>query len=244
MRVYWCSHCGDGRNFGDQLTPLLLRHFGIEARWAPADRAELVMVGSVLSAVPNGWRGTVLGTGFIKRSMSRDLRRARVLSVRGELSRNACRLTYRTPLGDPGVLAPYLTDRIGEPTDAIALPHYVDRDLTRLGVPVWPMTSDPLDLIAAVRATKLVHTSSLHGLILADALGVPHVWHRHPAVRGSGWKFADYASALQESMKPGVERLSDRSAMARLQVRAAGWIASLREPNGATESPASIAGGL
>lgn len=242
MKVYWCAHCGEGRNFGDQLTPLLLELFGIEHSYAPAPEADLVMVGSVLSAVPNGWKGTVLGTGFIKRSMSRDLRRARVLSVRGALSRDQTRLPRSTPLGDLGVLAPMLTDRADPPVPSLVLPHYVDDALARR-VPgrVLPMTTLGLDLVAAVRGAALVHTSSLHGLILADALGVPHVWHEHPSVRGAGWKFRDYATALDESITPGVERLSDRGAMAELQTRARGL---LRELDGATESPAEVASAI
>lgn len=229
MRVYWCDGCGGGRNFGDQLTPLLLRHVGVDVVWAPGREAELVMVGSVLSAVPNRWRGTILGTGFISESMTRNLTRARVIAVRGELTRKQAHLKRSTPLGDLGVLAPVLTDRVGEPTRALALPHYVDDDLVRrTGAVPFLMTTDPLALIAAVRATQLVHTSSLHGLILADALGVPHVWHQHRAVRGAGWKFYDYASALGERIKPNVERLSDRRSMAELFTNAAGWLDTLR----------------
>ncbi len=229
MRVYWCEHCGGGRNFGDQLTPLLLAHVGIEATWTPAPDASLIMVGSVLSAVPSRWRGTVLGTGFIRESMTRNLSRARVIAVRGALTRRQANLNKRIPLGDLGVLAPLLTDRVGSPTKALVLPHYVDGDLgQRLGIKPMAMTGDPLDLVAAVRATKLVHTSSLHGLILADALGVPHVWHKHADVRGSGWKFYDYASALDERIKPNVERLSDRDSMAALQTRASRWLDMLR----------------
>ena len=39
----------------------------------PGD-ANLVTVGSILSKVPGGWRGTVLGTGLIQPYMHKDLR--------------------------------------------------------------------------------------------------------------------------------------------------------------------------
>lgn len=230
MKVYWCEHCGGGRNFGDQLTPLLLAHFGIPYTHAPGPEAQLVMVGSILSAVPNRWRGTVLGTGLIQGGMARDLRRARVIAVRGALTREACHLRRSVPLGDLGVLAPLLTDRVGSPTAALVIPHYVDDQIAKRhpDAAFMPITSDPLDIIAAVRATGIVYTSSLHALILADALGIPHVWETHEAVRGHGFKFSDYGSALDESIKPNRERLSDRGAMAHLQRRAAGWIATLQ----------------
>lgn len=230
MKAYWCEHCGGGRNFGDQLTPLLLAHFGIPFEWAPGKDADLVMVGSVLSAVPNRWRGTVLGTGFIQAGMARDLRRARIISVRGDWTRRAAHLPRHTPLGELGVLAPLLTDAVGPPTAALVIPHYVDHLLANRHpeAALMPITSDPLALIAAVRATGIVYTSSLHGLVLADSLGIPHIWEPHEEVRGGRFKFADYASALDESIRPGVERLSDPGAMADLQRRALAWIGTLQ----------------
>ena len=48
MKVYW-SRCGHGHgNFGDKLTPLLLKHFGVPVEWAPVEHAELIGVGSIL----------------------------------------------------------------------------------------------------------------------------------------------------------------------------------------------------
>lgn len=232
MRVYWCDHCGNGRNFGDQLTPQLLRLAGISFVWAPGEEAQVVMVGSVLSAVPkHRWRGVVAGTGFIEPQMRRDLRWANVLAVRGALTRRATRLPLSTPLGDMGVLAPLLDDgRSVAPVAELAIGHYVD-DTIGARHPralVMRTTSDVRDLIAAIKGAGIVYTSSLHALILADALGVAHVWEKHVGVRGSGFKFADYASALDETIRPNIERLSDRRSMTELTTRAMSWLDILR----------------
>ena len=64
---------------------------------------------------------------------------------------------------------------------------------------------------------SVVYTSSLHALILADALGVPHVLEPHEAVIGGMFKFQDYASAFGEEIRPRQERLTDRAAMAQVQ---------------------------
>lgn len=231
MKVYWCAHCGGGRNFGDQLTPLLLEHFGIPYEYAPGPQAQLVMVGSVLSAVPHRWRGTVLGTGFIQETMRRDLRRARILAVRGALTRRQARLPPSTPLGDMGVLAPILGDgRKVAPILELGLAHYVDGSMAQRhpNALVLPATTDVRDLIAAVKVAGIVYVSSLHGLILADALSVPHVWEKHQGVRGSGWKFRDYGTALGEDIRPGVERLSDRTSMAALVAACTARIGTLK----------------
>ena len=51
-------------NFGDLLTPLLLKRFArIDSEWAPPDEAQLVMVGSVLDLIPNEFPGIIFGAG-------------------------------------------------------------------------------------------------------------------------------------------------------------------------------------
>lgn len=218
MRANWCRSCGAGANFGDQLTPVLLGHFGIPVTWAPPASAQIVVVGSILSKVPNGWRGTVLGTGFIRAGMRKDLRRARVLAVRGALTRDSCHLPMSTPLGDPGLLVSCL---LGEPVPGgvLAIPHYVDHELMKRhpDATYLDIRTPVREFVNRVAGASLVITSSLHALIAADALGVRHVWEPHPGVLGDGFKFADYASGLDTKVRPGRERLTDRAVMAERQ---------------------------
>lgn len=223
MRAFptnWCSGCGGGHNFGDQLTPELLTHFGVPFTWAPPAKAKLVCVGSILSKIPSGWRGTVWGTGLIKPGVRRDLRRARVLAVRGERTRRACYLPASTVLGDPGILVGDLLGPHAPPAAPApaAAPHYVDAELAARhpGATVISITRPPLEVIAAIAGASVLYTSSLHALIAADALGVPHVLELGPTIGGLH-KFLDYASAFDETIVPGVERLTNRGAMAERQ---------------------------
>jgi hypothetical protein len=220
MRVNWCASCGGGRNFGDQLGPILLRHYGVKkVEWAPPGSCELVTVGSILSKVPNGWEGTVWGTGFIRAGLRKDLSRARVLAVRGEHTRAAARGSQRAVLGDPGVLVVDLPRVEVFPLGSLVIPHYVDKDIARrhLGAAVAAITEDSAALLGKIAAASIVYTSTLHGLIAADALGVPHVYEPHGAVIGAGFKFQDYASAFGERIRPGRERLTPRAEMTRVQ---------------------------
>src|SRR6185369_8562696 len=143
-----------GRNFGDQLGPALLRHFGVEVEWAPPDKAELVTVGSILSKVPNGWTGTVLGTGFIRAGIARDLRQARVLAVRGAYTRRAARGASGAILGDPGVLIEDLFPGLPERARdyELVLPHYVDHDLAarHRGARAASIAGDPREMLEAI----------------------------------------------------------------------------------------------
>lgn len=229
MRVYWCHTCGAGRNFGDQLTPVLLRHFGVPVTWARPPRCDLICVGSVLSKVPNGWTGTVLGTGFILPSMRKDLSHARVLGVRGELTRRRARLPRGTVLGDPGILVGDLLDDLtpSEGSPAI-LPHYVDHDMARRhpGLPVINIRGEPREVIRQIASASVLYTSSLHGLIAADALGVPHVLELSRTIGGL-FKFLDYASAFGEVIRPGRKRLTARRAMADRQAEIRGLFIGL-----------------
>lgn len=222
MRVYWCATCGqDGRNFGDRLGPVLLRHFGMRVEWAPPAEAELVSAGSVLSKFGDRWTGTVLGTGLIQASMRRSLPRARILAVRGALTRDACSLPLSTTLGDPGILVPDLLTAERQPAaDAYTaiVPHYVDRTMEarhprarRIDI-----LADPSVVIAEIAGASLVYTSSLHALIAADALGVPHILELSTTTGGLH-KFRDYASAFEEALEPEKIRLTDRGAMAERQ---------------------------
>jgi len=216
LRLNWCATCGGGRNFGDQLGPLLLRHYGFDVTWAKPADAELVTVGSILSKVPPGWRGTVLGTGFIRAGMHKDLSRARVLAVRGVATREACGLPPGTPLGDMGLLVGDLPRATVAHAGPLVVPHTVDHAIAARhpGVPVLSVKSDPAVVIGTIAAASVVYTSTLHGLITADVLGVPHVLEPHIDVHGGLFKYRDYASAFGERMRPGVERLTDRDAMA------------------------------
>lgn len=221
--TYWCHTCGLGRNFGDQLGPVLLRHFGIEAEWASPRAAELVTVGSVLTKMPNAWAGTILGTGFIRPVGRRSIPAARVLAVRGALTRDALGLSRTaTVLGDPGILVPDLIGgvRPRKPDAPMAIaPHYVDHAMVdrHPEARFLDVRSRPTLFLARLATAGVLHTSSLHALIAADALGVPHVLEPHGDVIGGLHKFTDYASAFGDRIVPGVVRLTDRGAMAERQ---------------------------
>jgi pyruvyltransferase len=221
VRVNWCDTCGGGANFGDQLTPVLLRHFGIPCTWAAPADAQLVVVGSILSKIPSSWTGTILGTGFIRAGMRRNLPLARVLAVRGALTRAALGLPNSTPLGDAGLLATDLVGDLERGDREMVLAHYVDHALAARhpGALVLDIRTEPHELVRQVAKAGLLYTSTLHGLILADALGIPHILEPHGAVIGHGYKFADYATALGETVRPFRRRLSSRESVALCQER-------------------------
>jgi pyruvyltransferase len=191
LRTYfWAGH----RNFGDRLTLVLLQKLGIEATWAPAKEAEFVGCGSVLSHLPRGWNGTVWGTGKARKSDKVDLSRATVLALRGKLSAVGIAGSYT--LGDPGLLANLLAEPTGEVPLGI-VPHWEDHTLSRKWKgEVIDVTADPLDVVRHIARCQRIVSSSLHGLIVADALGIPRRWEVFAKIQGNGFKFRDHGTVV------------------------------------------------
>ena len=233
MKTYWCRTCGrGGSNFGDALGPRLLSTVGIKTEWAAPPQAQLVTVGSVLGKFKPNWRGTVWGTGFIEEGPKNPIPSAKVVSVRGELSRERAGLSTRIALGDPGVLASDLAPSVVTPSEKIVIvPHYVDHEMEARhpDAPIGDIDGDPDDLLEMIAASDGVITSSLHALIAADSLGIPHVWEPCERVTGGAFKFNDYLSVFGETITPGKERLTSRHLMTEKQTEVRAQLHALGE---------------
>lgn len=154
----------------------------------------------------------VWGTGFINysdcegRFFKRDMR---FYAVRGEMTRkNVERMTGRRldiPTGDAGILASELLDELPEKRyDVGIIPHICDLNEELVSIAadkyensmVINVKDEPLDVIKQLAQCRTVISSSLHGLIVADSLGIPNVhvlFSDRPL--GDGYKFDDYYSA-------------------------------------------------
>jgi hypothetical protein len=204
MKAFWWK----GQvNFGDTLTPALLeRVAGIRATWTEARNAEIIVVGSILTMIPPLFRGTVLGAGKADNVRNVNLSQARVLALRGQLTADGVQATPGYALGDPGLLADMLLDERPEPIhDLGVVPHWQDRTLLKRYPNAFHI--DPkrpaLDVVRDIADCKRIVSSSLHGIIVADALELPRRWETFMGVQGGGFKFHDYASAWGGTITPG-----------------------------------------
>lgn len=201
-------------NFGDEVTaPLVERITGRRVTWAPLEEADLVGAGSVLQNVMRSKRTTmpsVWGTGLIRPYEGVIPDGFLPWAVRGRLS-NAIfedRLAPggELPLGDPGVLASRLVDGSVKKRYALGvIPHYKDANdatfselmrgsssVRRIDV-AWT----PEEVAREIAACHAVVSSSMHGLIFADSLGVPNLRLKvSDKLVGGDFKFRDYASAF------------------------------------------------
>ena len=109
------------------------------------------------------------------------------------------------PTGDAGILASELLDKMPEKKyDVGVIPHICDLDgeLVQTAVRKYDggvlinVKDAPLEVIEQIAQCRTVISSSLHGLIVADSLGIPnmHVLFSDRPL-GDGYKFDDYYSA-------------------------------------------------
>lgn len=220
IRAYWWN---DQSNLGDRLTPLLLETFGFGVTRVGMAEADVCVVGSILDALPVEFCGAILGSGFIQAGPRRSFPRATCLAFRGPLS--AARAGKpEAPVGDPGLLCPRLVaDRPRNRGHIGLVPHYKDKynDAVRFlaerfpgDVTVIDVQAEPILVLRRIAECRAVLSSSLHGLIAADAFGIPSSWiELSDAVIGGGYKFRDYMLSMgatpRASALTGSETLDD-----------------------------------
>ena len=215
-RAYWWREVS---NFGDALAPLLLEYYTeANAEWALPRHAEVVSIGSVLEHIPRGWSGHVLGSGRIREDSEVCLKHAQVHAVRGPLSAIGL---GDVVTGDPGLLADEL---VRVPTRDIELgivPHWSDNSLQNDSrfLPYNPVIIDPagppLDVVRMIGRCKKIVSSSLHGIILADAFGIPRRTEAAPSFasnphEGNMFKFRDYNASVGVPFRTGETQKAKR----------------------------------
>lgn len=207
--AYWWKEVP---NFGDGLAPLLLEHFAeVETKWAPISHAKIVSVGSVLEHIPPLWDGIILGSGRLLPNSRLHLQQmcsgitAKILALRGPLTAKGIPGNYA--LGDPGILADELVGPQNKQWDLGVIPHFSDLDLVprfkalipaKFSLKVIHPSTDVLQVLREIGSCRRIVTSSLHGMILADAFGIPRRVEYSSKLDkdGGDFKFKDYSASI------------------------------------------------
>lgn len=218
IKLYWWR--GDGaenpalQNFGDYLSPLMVE---LVARrpvvFAPVEQADLFAIGTILKRERKARRFFLPRRLHIWGSGAGDAEerfsgRHFYHAVRGSFTRERIQPAPSTPLvlGDPGLLVRDYWSARPRPEKRYSLgiiPHFVDHDSAAvaqlLSIPGSRLINvfSPIDdILADVMRCHFIVSSSMHGLIVSDALGIPN---RRIVISGrikSSEKFADYYSAF------------------------------------------------
>jgi pyruvyltransferase len=194
LPMFWYSRAP---NFGDVLSAVIVAHLSnatpvlVSGRY----RGKLLAVGSILGRLAE--RDTVWGSGAIEDRPIEPPAGVRFEAVRGPLTRNLVRADVPETYGDPVILLPrFYSPPAAKRFSLGVVPHYADRAFVHVQDPAVS-TIDVFDdwrtVVDRIVECETIVSSSLHGLIVAEAYGIPAAWLSvTDNVRGGGFKFRDY----------------------------------------------------
>lgn len=194
-------------NWGDDFNPWLYQKLsGRSAAFCGYWRhPKLLLAGSILQVA--GPADECWGSGLISAEAGKGISLARVHAVRGKLTAEVLRssgIEVPAVYGDPGLLPAAFVELPSEKSCKIAvIPHYVDfSDGRRLcqeeGFTLIPVSLGIEEFVKRVAGAERVLSSSLHGLICAESLGIPAHWVRFSdGMLGGDFKFLDYLSGTE-----------------------------------------------
>lgn len=180
------------RNIGDLINPVAVQYAtGRPTQWKTRAAGEhLLPIGSILhwaKPLSHVWGSGLLSPG----NGIGELEGEHVWALRGKLTYSCLKPELAglrdVPLGDPGYLvARRLAALLPPRAPAYRLgvvPHYADRDHPAVaalraqdGVAVLDVRDPAPAFFAQMAACATIASSSLHGLVFAEALGIPNVW--------------------------------------------------------------------
>ena len=195
-----------GNNFGDNLSTYITEKIsGEKSISPPAGKPVYVVVGSILEWAPND--SIVWGAGYMTDNSRMPTKSSKICAVRGKMTRDMLlRQGHECPemYGDPSLLLPryYTPKSTRNRWQRGVIPHYVDYASPKLDEyrhdtsTIIINVRDPVEqIIDDINSCNHITSSSLHGLIVADAYGIPSNWIKwSDKVVGGGFKFHDYFS--------------------------------------------------
>ncbi|MFI5299283.1 MAG: polysaccharide pyruvyl transferase family protein [Polyangiales bacterium] len=218
------------RNFGDQLSPFVVSLLSGARPVRQGGCEKLLAIGSIFFALKD--RDTVWGSGLLDEGHVRFARRTRDViyrAVRGPRTREAlirndldCPAVY----GDPALLLPQLvTNDVAKKYRVGVCPHFSRRAafqsvVTESQFKLLNAEAPFAEAVTELLQCEVVLASSLHGVIVAEAYGIPALWVQ-TGVRGpERFKFDDYfASTDREAECARLEHSSQIAALAEQAAR-------------------------
>lgn len=197
------------KNVGDLVGPYLIEKltgktvrkniFGINKHF--------LSVGSILDQVTEN--SHIWGSGFISSKQKMNCRPESISLVRGKLSKSKVMHLVRgttIEVGDPALMLPlFYQPKVKNKYVLGVVLHYAEKsflDSISLNpkVKIIDVQQDVEGFIDDILECESIISSSLHGLIFADAYGIPNHWVKITNVlSGDDFKFADYYSVLYGS---------------------------------------------
>jgi protein O-GlcNAc transferase len=197
-------------NWGDSINPALVEAISgkkpIYHHPHPSSKRPFYLCTGSVMALANE-HSIVWGAGFMSENSILKQKPKQICAVRGPLTRQKlvdqgieCPKVY----GDPALLYPrFYQPKVTKKYKLGIVPHYVDQDnpwfaKKRKDVLVIDVKTDDIQgFIDQLASCEYIASSSLHGMIAADAYGIPSTWLRFSdKVLGGDFKFMDYFASV------------------------------------------------
>jgi pyruvyltransferase len=216
-------------NFGDLLGPVIvekmIKNAGVDARGAKSPH-RLLAVGSIMHLGGEG--DVVWGTGMNGKKLTTALpfEQLDVRAVRGPLTQRVLRekgIAAPAVFGDPGLLVGQLWSRQElmaqeKHRPYSVVPNFHDFPLAPKNDETVNPTGKLWKVIAKIAASDLVVGSSLHGIVIAESLGIPArlvlsdtepLFKYQDYYEGTGRTSFAPAHSVSEALQLGGERLPE-----------------------------------
>ncbi|MEE0808930.1 MAG: polysaccharide pyruvyl transferase family protein [Acutalibacteraceae bacterium] len=179
------NYCHDFKNVGDNISPIIVEYvakkYNINLEKNVDETKHLYAVGSILTAGAQDcvvWGSGILNTNILYRLNGRNFD---VRSVRGPITRSILldRGIYAPPIyGDPAILMPNIYNpKVEKKYFASVITHVDEKiDITDNNINIISITTDDYKkFVQEIVSSKIIISSSLHGIIFAEAYGVPAI---------------------------------------------------------------------
>jgi pyruvyltransferase len=201
-------------NLGDVLTPIILTGItGHKTKYIkPKEKGKLLAIGSILHNKLQE-NDIVWGSGSIEEKPIKLPKGVKIYALRGKLTRDLIVNNKDIPkvYGDPALLMPkFYNPKVEKKYKLGLLPHFTDYWFIQgryFGKgKVINILGDPREVISKMLECEKIVTSSMHGVILCEAYGIPVVWTKlidpiYRDLKGGEFKFRDYFSNTERKFE-------------------------------------------
>ena len=175
---YW----NGAKNLGDAISPVIVnfaaKYHGIDVNKPVSKTKHLYAVGSVITAGCQDctvWGSGLLNAKILSRLHNRTLD---IRSVRGPITKMVLNeYGYQVPAvyGDPAILMPLIYNPEVEKQYEVSVITHMNEELFPEHHQISITTDDYEAFVREIKASKLIISSSLHGIIFAESYGVPAI---------------------------------------------------------------------
>lgn len=210
------NYCYDFQNIGDNISPVIVTYvaqlYGINLTKKISEIRHLYAIGSIITAGAQDctvWGSGLLNTQILYRLKNREIK---FQAVRGPLSRVVLiDQGFDVPevYGDPAILLPMIYNPTVEKRYKVSVITHMDESINFSGVAVHRInitTNDYKHFIDEIKASELVVSSSLHGIIFAESYGIKAILLRP---KSDLFKYYDYYFSTERYSFPIVNNITE-----------------------------------